>query len=335
MVVLVTGGTGFIGSHTVLHLIENKHQVIIVDDLSNSEASVLDNIEKISGVRPLFYQIDATKKEDLERVFKENKINAVMHFAGKKAVGESVKLPLLYYRVNLDSTLSLLELMAKYQVNNFIFSSSATVYGQPKKMPIKESNKTGATTNPYGTTKVIIEQILKDATLANPKLKVTLLRYFNPIGAHKSGLLGEKPQGIPNNLMPYITQVAFGLLPELKVYGDDYKTIDGTGVRDYIHVEDLARGHVLALDDLKHAKQVKIYNLGTGKGVSVLQIIKAFEKANKITIPYKIVERRKGDIDVCYADTSLAFKKLGFKAEKTLEEACHDSYTFQKMNYVK
>ncbi len=327
--ILVTGGLGYIGSHTVVELIENNYEVVIIDNLSNSKIETLDKLEKITGKKIKYYQNDVCDKESLEKIFKENKIDAVIHFAGYKAVGESVSKPLKYYRNNIDSTLTLLEVMEENNCFNIIFSSSATVYGKPKSLPIYEDFPL-STTNPYGTTKLFIEYILNDLYVANNKWNITILRYFNPIGAHKSGLIGEDPRDIPNNLMPYIVKVATGELPVLSVYGDDYDTIDGTGVRDYIHVVDLAKGHVLALNNKNSG--VKVYNLGTGKGTSVLELVHAFEKVNNITVNKKIAPRRPGDIDACFASCDKAFKELGFKASKTIDEMCQDAYNFIKKN---
>ena len=327
--ILVTGGLGYIGSHTVVELLDNNYDVVIIDNLSNSKIEVLDKLKKITGKDIKFYQNDVCDKEALRKIFNENNIDGVIHFAGFKAVGESVAKPLMYYRNNIDSTLTLLEVMAEYSCYNIIFSSSATVYGNPKSLPIYEDFPL-STTNPYGTTKLFIEYILNDLYVSDNNWNITILRYFNPIGAHKSGLIGEDPNGIPNNLMPYIVKVATGELPILSIFGDDYNTSDGTGVRDYIHVVDLARGHVLALNNKE--KGVKIYNLGTGKGTSVLELVNAFEKVNNITINKKIAPRRPGDIDSCYAACDKAFKELGFKAEKTVDEMCRDSYNFVKNN---
>jgi UDP-glucose 4-epimerase len=329
MRILVTGGAGFIGSNTVVELLKEKHDVIIVDDLSNAHEDVIDKIEHIVGIRPLFYKVDLCDIENLEGVFRTHKIDAVIHFAGKKAVGESVAKPLLYYRKNIDGTLALLELMEKYKVNKFIFSSSATVYGNVKKNPITERFPVTIATSPYGSTKIYNEKILGDFAVAHPDFKVVILRYFNQIGSDETHVLGEKPVGIPNNLMPYISQVAAGILTEIKVYGNDYPTVDGTGVRDYIHVIDLAKGHLAALKAFRRKQQVYYYNLGTGKGTSVLELIKAFEDANGLHIPYRIVARRAGDIPTSFTDTRKAERELGFKATKTIIEACRDSYLFQ------
>ena len=328
--ILLTGATGYIGSHTAVELLDAGEEVVIVDDLSNSEESVIDRIEKITGKRPAFYRGDVADKALLARIFEENEIDAVMHFAGFKAVGESVEKPLAYYRNNLDTTLSLLETMERFGCCRFIFSSSATVYGMSEDVPFRETAPAGGCTNPYGWTKYMIEQILTDTAAARPDMSVVLLRYFNPIGAHESGLIGEKPNGIPNNLMPYITQVAVGQLDHLRVFGNDYPTPDGTGVRDYIHVVDLAKGHLAALRYSGAHRGTEIINLGTGVGYSVLDVIHAFEKANGVRIPYEIAPRRSGDIAVCYADPAKAHALLGWRAEKTLEDMCADSWRWQQ-----
>lgn len=325
MKVLVTGGMGYIGSHTVVELLENNYEVVIVDNLVNSKIDVLDKIEKITGKRPIFYQYDLCDYQDLETIFKENKIDVVIHFAGLKAVGESCEKPLLYYQNNLISTMNLLDIMAKYNCKRLVFSSSATVYGKPKSLPIQEDFPL-STTNPYGSTKLFIEYMLKDLYKADPTWSIAILRYFNPIGAHQSYLLGENPNGIPNNLMPYIVKVATKELDHLNIFGNDYDTKDGTGVRDYIHVVDLAKGHIKAVEKVLTTNKVDCYNLGTGVGYSVLEIVELFKKVNKIDVPYKIVERRSGDISSCYADPTYALKELGFKAEKTLEDMVRDSY---------
>ncbi|MGE4342338.1 MAG: UDP-glucose 4-epimerase GalE [Bacilli bacterium] len=332
MQVLVTGGTGFIGSHTAVELIKSGHQVVLIDNLVNSKIEVLDKIKTISGVKPQFYLVDMVDKAALEKVFKQHHFDSVIHFAGLKAVGESVFKPLEYYRNNLDSTLSLLELMLEYKVKNIIFSSSATVYGVPPHVPLSEDDPIGGTTNPYGTTKLVIEYILKDFCLAHPEYKAIALRYFNPVGAHPSGLIGEDPQGIPNNLMPYVSKVAAGKLKSLSVYGDDYATSDGTGVRDYIHVVDLAVGHVLALENIDKMRGYESINLGTGKGTSVLELVHAYEKANHLSIPYEIKPRRAGDVDENYASVSKAQRLLGFKARYTIEDACKHAYEYEKNN---
>ena len=331
MNVLVTGGLGFIGSHTVVELLNEGYEVVIIDNLSNSSIDVIDKIKSITGKDFKFYQYDLCDENKVEEVFDENKFSAVIHFAGYKAVGESVQEPIKYYENNLISTLNICKSMLKHNCNNIIFSSSATVYGTPEVLPLTEDCKVGGTTNPYGTTKLFIERILADIAIANPKFTPVILRYFNPIGAHKSGLIGEKPNGIPNNLMPYIVRVASGELEMLSIFGDDYDTPDGTGVRDYIHVVDLAKGHLLALDKLnKENKGIYIYNLGTGKGYSVLEMIETFKKVNNVDVPYKIVERRPGDIAMCYSDPSKAEKELGFKATKTLEDMMRDGWNYQK-----
>ena len=334
MKILVTGGLGFIGSHTCVELLNGNYEVVIIDNLSNSSIDVLDKIEQITSKRPKFYEIDACDKEKVSVVFKENKIDAVIHFAGYKAVGESVSEPLKYYRNNLDSTLTLLEVMKEENCHNFVFSSSATVYGSPKELPIKEDFPL-STTNPYGTTKLMIERILADVSKADKDLSIIVLRYFNPIGVHKSGLIGEKPNGIPNNLMPYIVRVASKKLPILNVFGNDYDTPDGTGVRDYIHVVDLAKGHLKALEKCVNFKGIEYYNLGTGTGYSVLDLVKTFEKVNNVEVPYKIVDRRPGDIAACYADPTKAYKELDFKAEYGIEDMCKDSYNFILKNKSK
>ena len=323
--VLVTGGLGYIGSHTVIELIEEGFKPIVIDNLSNSKLEVKDKIEKITGKKLKVYIEDVCNEESLDKIMTENNITDVIHFAGYKAVGESVAKPIMYYENNLLSTISLLKQMKKHNVKNIIFSSSATVYGQPEKLPITEDSKVGGTTNPYGTTKLMIEKILSDVYKADNEMNITILRYFNPVGGHVSGLLGESPNGIPNNLMPYIVRVAVGKLECLSVFGNDYDTKDGTGVRDYIHVVDLAKGHIAAI---KHMNGLRYYNLGTGTGYSVLELVNAFEKVNNLKVNYKIVERRPGDIASCYADPSKALKELNWKAEKTLEDMMKDSYRF-------
>ncbi|MBQ6497249.1 MAG: UDP-glucose 4-epimerase GalE [Bacilli bacterium] len=328
MKILVTGGLGFIGSHTVVELLDEDYEVVIIDDLSNSSIDVVDKIREITGKEVKFYEADVCDLDALEKIFLEQKIDAVMHFAGYKAVGESVKEPIMYYENNLVSTLHLCKKMLEHDCNKFIFSSSATVYGDPEVLPITEECKVGGTTNPYGTTKLMIERILADIHVANPQFTAIILRYFNPIGAHKSGLIGEKPNGIPNNLMPYIVRVASGELKILSVFGDDYDTPDGTGVRDYIHVVDLAKGHLSALKKAINDEGLFYYNLGTGKGYSVLDLVKNFEKVNNVKVPYKIVDRRPGDIASCYADPSKALKELGWKAELGIEDMMRDSYNF-------
>ena len=331
MNILVTGGAGYIGSHTAVELINAGYEVVIVDNLCNSSSIVLDRIEEITGKSVKFYEIDTRDSEKLRVVFEENKIDAVIHFAALKAVGESVEKPLDYYDNNLINTLTVLKLMREFGLDKFVFSSSATVYGSPKTCPIKEDFPL-STTNPYGTTKLMIEDMLRDICKANKDFNVAILRYFNPIGAHESGLIGEEPNGIPNNLMPYITKVAVGQLKQLSVFGDDYDTHDGTGVRDYIHVVDLANGHVKALEKLNQKPGLVTYNLGTGTGYSVLDLVKAFEKASKVEIPYKIVERRPGDIAMCYADPTKAKEELGWVAKYDVNKMCKDSWNWQSKN---
>ncbi len=332
MKVLLSGGAGYIGSHTAIELRSAGHDVVIVDNFSNSKPEVLRRLEKITGAPFAFHCADVCDKAAMDKIFAEEKPEAIIHFAGYKAVGESVEKPLEYYRNNLDSTLTLLELMRKYGVHNIVFSSSATVYGAPDSVPINESAAVGRCTNPYGWTKYMIEIILKDACKADPALSAVLLRYFNPIGAHESGLIGEDPQGIPNNLMPYITQVASGRLEKLHVFGNDYDTPDGTGVRDYIHVVDLARGHVCAIKYAAENKGADVINLGTGKGYSVLEMVKTFSEVSGVNIPYEINARRAGDIAECYADPTKAKEKLGWVAEKNLRDMCRDSWRWQKNN---
>lgn len=331
MSILLTGGAGYIGSHTAVELMNSGYEIIIVDDLSNSCEEVISRIEELGGKKVQFYKINVCSREELGKVFSENEIKAVIHFAGKKAVGESVAKPLLYYRNNLDATISLLETMEEYNVNTIVFSSSATVYGMPKVVPVDETADTWCT-NPYGWTKYMSEQIMRDACVANENLSCMLLRYFNPIGAHKSGRIGEDPQGIPNNLMPYIAQVAVGRRERLSVYGNDYNTPDGTGIRDYIHVVDLAKGHVAALEYAGKNKGCMAVNLGTGKGYSVLDVVNAFETANSVKIPYVITDRRPGDVEVLYANPSLAEKLLGWKAESDIQDMCRDTWNWQKNN---
>ncbi len=333
MAILLPGGAGFIGSHTAVELLNAGREIIIIDNFSNSKPQVLDAIKKITGKDFKFYEMDYMDREKLEKVFEENEIEAVMNFAGYKAVGESIQKPIEYYTNNISGALVVLDTMRKYNCKKFIFSSSATVYGDPEVIPITEECKTGGTTNPYGTTKLFIEQILKDIYKSDNTWDICILRYFNPVGAHESGLIGEEPQGIPNNLMPYIARVAVGTLKELSVFGNDYDTPDGTGVRDYIHVVDLAKGHVKALEKLeKEEKGLYIYNLGTGKGYSVLDMVKAFEKATSKKVPYKIAPRRAGDIATCYADPKKAKEELGWQAEKTLEDMCLDSWNYIQKN---
>lgn len=330
MNVLVTGGAGYIGSHTCVELLESGYGVVVIDNLCNSEFEAIRRVEKITGKTIKFYEGDTCDPAMLKKIFTENKIDSVIHFAGLKAVGESVKIPLRYYQNNINGTLVLCDEMQKAGVKDIIFSSSATVYGDPASVPVREDFPLSAT-NPYGRTKLMIEEILRDLYVADNTWKVTLLRYFNPIGAHTSGTIGEFPRGIPNNLMPYITQIATGKLEKLKVFGNDYPTPDGTGVRDYIHVVDLAKGHVAALKSNKESG-VYTYNLGTGKGYSVLDIIKAFEKASGVKIPYDIVSRRPGDIAAVYADPSKAQKELGWQAELGIDEMCADSWRWQSHN---
>ena len=332
MSVLVTGGTGYIGSHTCVELLNKGMDVIVVDNLSNSSVKSLEAVEKITGKKIKFYEYDLCEKENVDKVFAENpEIESVIHFAGLKAVGESVAKPLAYYSNNLISTLNVLNSMVKYGVKNFVFSSSATVYGNPASVPITEDFPL-STTNPYGTTKLMIENILKDFAKVNEDFNIVILRYFNPIGAHESGLIGEDPNGIPNNLVPYIAQVAAGKLERVNVFGNDYPTPDGTGVRDYIHVVDLAKGHVAALNKISENCGLFICNLGTGNGYSVLDVIKAFEKACGKEIPYKIVDRRPGDIAECWADTKKAYEELGWKAKFDIERMCADSWRWQSKN---
>ena len=333
MAILLPGGAGFIGSHTAVELLNTGREIIIIDNFSNSKPQVLEAIKKITGKDFKFYEIDYMDREKLEKVFEENEIEAVMNFAGYKAVGESAQKPIEYYTNNISGALVVLDTMRKYNCKKFIFSSSATVYGDPEIIPITEECKTGGTTNPYGTTKLFIEQILKDIYKSDNTWDICILRYFNPVGAHESGLIGEEPQGIPNNLMPYVARVAAGTLKELSVFGNDYDTPDGTGVRDYIHVVDLAKGHVKALEKLeKEEKGLYIYNLGTGKGYSVLDMVKAFEKATGKKVPYKIAPRRAGDIATCYAEPKKAKEELGWQAEKTLEDMCLDSWNYIQKN---
>lgn len=332
MSILVTGGAGYIGSHTCVELLEAGYEVVVVDNLSNSSEKSLERVAQITGKTPKFYKGDILDKEFLESVFEKEKIESCIHFAGLKAVGESVEKPWEYYNNNITGTLVLTEVLKKYGAKNLIFSSSATVYGDPAEIPITEKCPKGQCTNPYGWTKSMLEQILTDIQKADEEWNIVLLRYFNPIGAHKSGLMGENPNGIPNNLMPYITQVAVGKLECLGVFGDDYDTPDGTGVRDYIHVVDLAKGHVKALKKIEDKSGLSIYNLGTGTGYSVLDIVKNFEKANGVKIPYVIKERRAGDIATCYSDATKAKEELGWEAENGILEMCKDSWNWQKKN---
>ena len=333
MKILLPGGAGYIGSHTAVELLNAGKEIAIIDNFSNSKKEVLDKIRKITGKDFKFYEMDYLDKEKLDKVFEENEIDAVLNFAGYKAVGESIQKPIEYYKNNISGCLELLETMKKHGVKKFIFSSSATVYGDPETIPITEECKTGGTTNPYGTSKLFIEQILKDVYKSDNTWDICILRYFNPVGAHESGLIGEEPQGIPNNLMPYVARVAAGQLKELSVYGNDYDTKDGTGVRDYIHVVDLAKGHVAALKKLdKENKGLFIYNLGTGKGYSVLDMVKGFEKATGKKVPYKIAPRRAGDIATCYADPKKAKEELGWEAEKDINDMCKDSWKYIQKN---
>ena len=332
MVVLLAGGAGYIGSHTAVELLNAGHEVVIVDDYSNSCPESIKRVEEITGKKVVSYEADVKDKEAMQKIFAENHIDCVIHFAGLKAVGESTRLPAKYYRNNIDTTLSLIECMKEAGVTKIVFSSSATVYGDPAFIPITEECPKGQCTNPYGWTKSMLEQILTDIQKADPEWNVVLLRYFNPIGAHKSGTIGENPNGIPNNLMPYITQVAVGKLKELGVFGNDYDTPDGTGVRDYIHVVDLAKGHVKAVKKLEDNSGLSIYNLGTGKGYSVLDIVKNFEAATGIKIPYSIKPRRAGDVATCYSDATKAKKELGWEAEYDIKDMCADSWNFQQKN---
>lgn len=331
MNILVTGGAGYIGSHTVVELLNQGHDVVVVDNLSNSSRESLSRVERITQKDVEFHEFDLRNRDMLESVFNAHRFDAVIHFAGLKAVGESVSRALYYYQNNLESSLTLLEVMEQYDVLKLVFSSSATVYGDPEVLPITESADKSAT-NPYGQTKLMIEQILEDIAATNEGWNITSLRYFNPIGAHESGLIGEAPDGLPNNLFPYISQVAVGKLDEVQVFGDDYDTPDGTGVRDYIHVVDLAKAHLAALEHLDHPNEYKAYNIGTGKGISVFDSVKAYEKASGKSIPYKVVERRPGDIASCYADPGLANKELGWHAELSVEDACRDAWKWQSQN---
>jgi len=332
MRILVTGGAGYIGSHTCVELLNAGHEVVVVDNLCNSSEKSLERVEKITGKPVVFYQADLLDRTALEDIFSKESIDAVIHFAGLKAVGESVAKPLEYYHNNITGTLILCDVMRSHGVKNIIFSSSATVYGSPAFIPITESCPKGDITNPYGRTKGMLEQILTDLNTADPEWNVVLLRYFNPIGAHKSGIIGEDPKGIPNNLVPYISQVAVGKLERLNVFGNDYPTVDGTGVRDYIHVVDLALGHLKAVEKVLSSKGIDAYNLGTGNGYSVLQMVKAFEGASGQKVNYKIAPRRSGDVAMCYADPSYALEKLNWKAERELKEMCEDTWRWQKNN---
>jgi UDP-glucose 4-epimerase len=331
MAILVTGGAGYIGSHTCVELLNTGNDIVVIDSLVNSKPEALKRVREISGKEFKFYQVDLLNRVELERVFSENKIDAVIHFAGLKAVGESVEIPLHYYYNNITGTLILCEVMQQYGVKKMVFSSSATVYGIPKRVPISEDFPLHAT-NPYGRTKLMIEEILRDLFVSDNSWSIALLRYFNPIGAHPSGRIGEDPNGIPNNLMPYITQVAVGKLKKLRVFGNDYPTVDGTGVRDYIHVVDLAIGHLKALEKVLQTTGVDAYNIGTGRGYSVLEIVSAFEKVTGVKIPYQIVERRPGDVAICYADPTKAKEELGWVAKRGIEEMCADAWRWQSNN---
>lgn len=332
MKILETGGAGYIGSHTIIELIAAGHSVVVVDNLCNSSRNAIDRVEKITGTSIAFYQADIRDKEALNTILDKHDIDACIHFAGLKAVGESVAKPHEYYDNNITGTLNLIDALRSHNIKNIIFSSSATVYGEPATIPITEGCPKGTCTNPYGWTKWMIEQILTDLHAADPTYNIVLLRYFNPIGAHSSGLIGENPNGIPNNLMPYITQVAVGKRDKLHIFGNDYDTPDGTGVRDYIHVVDLARGHVKALEAINRNCGVAVYNLGTGKGYSVLDIVRAFKRVNGVHIPYVIDPRRPGDIATCYSDPSKAWAELGWKSEYGIEEMCRDSWNWQRKN---
>jgi UDP-glucose 4-epimerase len=331
MAILVTGGAGYIGSHTCVELLSAGYELIVLDNFSNSKPESLNRVKAITGKDFTFYEVDLLDRSGVENVFSSHSIEAVIHFAGLKAVGESVSIPLHYYHNNITGTLILLDVMKKYGVKNLVFSSSATVYGMPDRMPISEDFPLSAT-NPYGRTKLMIEEILRDLVVADPTWSIALLRYFNPIGAHESGTIGEDPNGIPNNLMPFITQVAVGKLKELQVFGNDYPTVDGSGVRDYIHVVDLALGHLKALEKVVASKGVEAYNLGTGTGYSVLEIVAAFEQASGKKVPYKIVDRRPGDVAICYADPSRSKNVLGWAAARGIEDMCRDSWRWQEKN---
>lgn len=333
MNVLLTGGAGYIGSHILVELAANGHDAVVLDSFANSSPEAMKRVEQITGKKFVMVAGDCTDKEVIRRIFDEHKIDAAIHLAGLKAVGESVTEPLWYYRNNLDSALSLLEVMKEKGVKKLVFSSSATVYGEPEELPLTETNRTGlGITNPYGRTKYMLEEICRDLVISDPEWNIAALRYFNPIGAHESGLIGEDPNGIPANLLPYVSQVAVGKREKVNVFGDDYNTPDGTGVRDYIHIVDLAKGHIAALENMKPTGQMEAYNLSTGKGVSVLDIIKAFEKASGKTIPYEVVARRPGDVDSSYADPSKAFRDLGWKTTKSLEDGCADAWRWQSQN---
>ena len=332
MAILVTGGTGYIGSHTVVELLNGGYDVVIVDNFVNSKPEVLNRIKQITGKSPRFYEVDVCDYAKLKAVFQKEKITDIIHFAGLKSVAESVEKPQLYFDNNVGSSKVLLRLMNEFNVTNLVFSSSATVYGVPEHVPLKETDNVGGCTNPYGQTKLDIEYLLKDYAKEHKEANIAILRYFNPIGAHESGLIGEDPNGIPNNLMPYITQVAVGKRPHLNVYGDDYHTVDGTGVRDYIHVVDLAIGHLCALKKLAEKPGLVIYNLGTGKGTSVLELVHAFERANHMKLPYVICPRRPGDVDENYAEVSKAWEEMHFKTARNIEDACRDSWRWQSHN---
>jgi UDP-glucose 4-epimerase len=331
MAILVTGGVGYIGSHTCVELLNAGYEIVVLDNFLNSKPECLNRIETITSRNVKFYEVDLLDRENVNQVFIENEIEAVIHFAGLKAVGESVRMPLNYYYNNITSTVILCEVMKTHNVKKMVFSSSATVYGMPEQVPISEEAPL-FTLNPYGRTKLMIEEILRDLYASDPTWSIALLRYFNPVGAHESGLIGEDPNGIPNNLMPYITQVAVGKLKELNVFGNNYPTQDGTGVRDYIHVVDLALGHLRALEKISSSTGIDAFNLGTGQGYSVLEMVSAFEKASRVNIPYKIVEARAGDAAICYADPLKAKQKLGWQAKKNIEEMCEDAWRWQKQN---
>lgn len=331
MKILVTGGAGYIGSHTIIELIKEGHDVVVVDNLSNSSKESIRRVEKITNSKVPFYQIDLRDTKALEKVFIDHKIDGVIHFAGLKVVNESINLPIKYYDNNIISTLVLLEVMQKFGVKTIVFSSSAAIYGTPSELPLLETSTVGhGITNPYGQSKFMIERILTDCYAADHDMKISILRYFNPVGAHSSGMIGEDPSGIPSNLLPYISQVAIGRLEKLNIYGDDYKTTDGTGVRDYIHVVDLAKGHVAAINNIKQG--VSVYNLGTGRGVSVLDLVKTFSKVSGKDIPYGIVSRRPGDVAISFASADKAYKELDWKAEKTVEDMCRDAWHWQSKN---
>lgn len=332
MAILVTGGAGYIGSHTVIELLNHNYEVVIVDNFSNSHPEVLNRIKQITNKKITFYEEDILNTSALQKIIEDNNIEAVIHFAGYKAVGESVKQPLKYYENNIQGSVSLLKALKACNVKHLVFSSSATVYGMKNQPPLTEEMPTGETANPYGYTKLVVEELLKDMVASDSTWSTTILRYFNPVGAHESGLIGEDPSDIPNNLMPYVSQVAVGIRPELSIFGGDYETVDGTGVRDYIHVVDLAKGHVKALEHNLNHQGIHIYNLGTGQGQSVLEVVHAFQKASEQTIPYKIVDRRLGDVPISFADVSKAKEELNWQAQKTLEEMCQDAWRWQSAN---